>query len=86
MDVKVNGKELHQLSARELRDLEKQVKLALAHAKKNGFRKFQVGDIVKVEKSNWSAQGVIEAIGARTATVNIGDETILATPRMISKV
>ena len=86
MDIKVDGKELHQLSARELRDLEKQVKLALSNSKKNGFRKFQVGDLVRVEKSNWSAEGVIEAIGARTATVNIGDETILATPRMISKI
>jgi putative ribosome biogenesis GTPase RsgA len=86
MDIKVNGKELHQLSARELRDLEKHVKLALSHSKKNGFKKFQVGDKVKVEKSNWSAKGVIEAIGARTATINIGDETILATPRMLSKI
>ena len=77
---------MHQLSARELRDLEKHVKLALSASKKNGFRKFQVGDQVKVEKSNWSAKGVIEAIGARTATVNIGSETILATPRMISKI
>ncbi len=86
MDIKVDGKELHQLSARELRDLEKQVKLALSRSKKNGFRKYQVGDLVKVEKSNWSAEGVIEAIGARTATINIGDETILATPRMLSKI
>ena len=66
--------------------MEKHVKLALSASKKNGFRKFQVGDQVKVEKSNWSAKGVIEAIGARTATVNIGSETILATPRMISKI
>jgi hypothetical protein len=86
MDIKVDGKELHQLSARELRELEKQIKQATANAKKNGFRKFQVGDTVKVAKSNWSAEGVIEKIGARTATVNIGEEKILATPRMISKV
>jgi hypothetical protein len=86
MDIKVNGKELHQLSSRELRELEKQVKLALTYSKKNGFRKFQVGDTVKVEKREWSAEGIIEEIGARTATVNIGAEKILATPRMISKV
>jgi hypothetical protein len=85
MDIKVDGKELHQLSARELRELDKQVKLALTHAKKNGFKKFQVGDTVTVTKSNWSAEGIIEEIGARTATVNIGEEKILATPRMISK-
>ena len=86
MDIKVDGKELHQLAARELRELEKQVKLALTHSKKNGFRKFQVGDQVRIEKSNWSAEGIIEEIGARTASVKIGEETILATPRMITKI
>ena len=86
MDIKVDGKELHQLSAREIRELEKQIKLALNNVKKNGFRKYQVGETVKVAKSNWSAEGIIEEIGARTATVNLGSEKILATPRMISKV
>lgn len=86
MDIKVDGKELHQLSARELRELEKHVKLALTHSKKNGFQKYQVGDTVKVEKGNWSAEGTIEKIGARTATVNLGEDKILATPRMIKKV
>ena len=86
MNIKVDGKELHQLSPRELRELDRQIKLALYNSKKNGFRKFQVGDSVKVEKSNWSAEGIIEEIGARTATVNIGAEKILATPRMISKI
>ena len=86
MDIKVEGKELHQLSARELRELDKQIKLALINLKKNGFRKYQVGDTVKVKKSNWSAEGIIEEIGARTATVNLGAEKILATPRMLQKV
>ncbi len=86
MDIKVDGKELHQLSSRELKELDKQVRLALTHVKQNGFRKFQVGDRVRVEKSNWSAEGIIEEIGARTATVNIGEEKILTTPRMISKI
>jgi putative ribosome biogenesis GTPase RsgA len=86
MDIKVDGKELHQLSSREIKELEKQIKLAQSNLKKNGFRKFQVGDAVKVRKSNWSAEGIIEEIGARTATVNLGAERILATPRMLSKV
>ena len=86
MDIKVDGKELHQLTPWELRELDKQIKLALTRAKKNGFTKFQVGDTVKVEKRNWSAEGIIEEIGLRTATVDIGSEKILATPRMISKV
>jgi hypothetical protein len=86
MDIKVNGKELHQLSARELRELERQIKITQNNTRKNGFKKFQVGDSVKVQKSDWSAEGIIEEIGARTATVKIGEETILATPRMISKI
>ena len=85
MDIKVDGKELHQLSSREIRELERHIKNALNHAKKNGFKKFQVGETVKVVKSNWSGEGIIEEIGARTATVNLGSEKILATPRMISK-
>jgi transcription antitermination factor NusG len=86
MDIKVNGKELHQLSSRELRELERQIKSVQEQSKKNGFKKFQVGDTVKVTKSNWSAEGIIEEIGARAATINLGEEKILATPRMISKV
>ncbi len=86
MNIKVDGKELHQLSARELRELDKLVKRALTNLKKNGFKNFQVGDAVKVEKSDWSAEGVIEEIGARTATVNLGTEKIMATPRMITKI
>lgn len=86
MDIKVDGKELHQLSAREIRELEKQIKVAQDNLKKNGFRQYQVGDTVKVVKSNWSAEGIIEEIGARAATVNLGSEKILATPRMITKV
>ena len=86
MNIKVDGKELHQLSSRELKELDKQVRLALTRIKQNGFRKFQVGDHVRVKKSNWSAEGIIEEIGARTATVNIGEEKILTTPRMITKI
>ena len=86
MNIKVDGKELHQLSTRELKELDKLVKRALTTLKKNGFREFQVGDAVKVEKSDWSAEGIIEEIGARTATVNLGTEKILATPRMITKI
>ena len=86
MDIKVDGKELHQLSAREFRELERQIKNTMNNLKKNGFRQYQVGDTVKVIKSNWSAEGIIEEIGKRTATVNLGSEKILATPRMLSKV
>ena len=87
MDIKVNGKGLDQLTREELIEADKAIKLAfLQTSHKNGLQQFQVGDNVKVAKRSWSAEGVIEDIGSKTATVNIGDQTILATAKMISKV
>jgi hypothetical protein len=87
MDIKVNGKELHQLTKEELMEADKQIKLTyLQTSQKNGLQQFRVGDNVRVAKRSWSAEGVIEDIGSKTATVKIGDQTILATAKMISKV
>ena len=87
MDIKVNGKELNQLTREELIAADKEIKLAfLQTSQKNGLQQFRVGDNVKVATRSWSAEGVIEDIGSKTATVNIGDQTILATAKMISKV
>ena len=87
MDIKINGKDLSQLTREELIEADKEIKLAfLQTSQKNGLQKFRVGDNVKVEKRSWSAEGVIEDIGSKTATVNIGDQTILATAKMISKI
>ena len=86
MDIKVNGKGLHQLTREELIQADKEIKLAfLQTSQKNGLQQFRVGDNVKVAKRSWSAEGVIEDIGSKTATVNIGDQTILATAKMISR-
>jgi putative ribosome biogenesis GTPase RsgA len=85
--TELNGKELHQLTKEELIEADKEIKLAfLKTSHKNGLQQFRVGDNVRVEKRNWSAEGVIEDIGSKTATVNIGDQTILATAKMITKV
>jgi putative ribosome biogenesis GTPase RsgA len=87
MDIKVNGKDLHQLTKEELIEADKEIKLAfLKTSQKNGLQQFRVGDNVRVERRSWSAEGVIEEIGSKTATVNIGDQTILATAKMIKKV
>ena len=86
MDIKVNGKELHQLTREELIEADKEIKLAFLQTSQKGLQQFRVGDNVRVEKRSWSAEGVIEDIGSKTATVNIGDQTILATAKMISKV
>jgi putative ribosome biogenesis GTPase RsgA len=87
MDIKVNGKELHQLTKEELIEADKEIKIAfLQTSQKKGLQQFRVGDSVRVEKRNWSAEGVIEDIGSKTATVNIGDQTIIATAKMITKV
>ena len=87
MDIKINGKGLDQLTREELIEADKAIKIAfLQSSQKNGLQKFRVGENVKVAKRSWSAEGVIEEIGSKTATVNIGDQTILATAKMISKV
>jgi len=87
MDIKINGKALDELSRAELIEADKAIKIAfLQSSQKNGLQQFRVGENVKVAKRSWSAEGVIEDIGSKTATVNIGDQTILATAKMISKV
>lgn len=86
MNIKINGKELHQLTKEELIEADKEIKLAFLQNYQKGLQQFRVGDTVRVEKRSWSAEGVIEDIGSKTATVNIGDQTILATAKMISKV
>jgi len=87
MDIKINGKGLDQLTREELIEVDKAIKIAfLKSSQKNGLQQFHIGDNVKVAKRSWSAEGVIEDIGSKTATVNIGDQTILATAKMISKV
>ena len=86
MVIKVDGKKLNELSKKELIEADKLIKLAFLQAEQKGLQQFTVGENVKVAKRNWSAQGIIEDIGSRTATVNIGTEKILATAKMLSKV
>ncbi len=87
MDIKINGKDLHQLTKEELIEADKAIKITfLQTSQKNGLQQFRVGDNVKVAKRSWSAEGVIEEIGSKTAAVNIGDQTILATAKMISRI
>ena len=86
MDIKVNGKELHQLTKGELIEADKHIKIAFLEAKQRVLQQFQIGENVKVKKRNWSAEGTIEDIGSRTATIKIGDEQIIATAKMISKI
>jgi hypothetical protein len=86
MDIKINGKDLHQLTKEELIEADKEIKLAFLQTSQKGLQQFRVGDNVRVERKSWSAEGVIEDIGSKTATVNIGDQTIIATAKMISKV
>jgi hypothetical protein len=86
MDIKIDGKELHQLTKEELIEADKAIKLAFLQTSQKGLQQFRIGDNVRVEKRSWSAEGVIEDIGSKTATVNIGDQTILATAKMITRV
>ena len=86
MVIKVDGKALHELTKEELLEADKQIKIAFFEAKQKGLNRFHIGEAVKVAKKNWSAEGVITDISSRTATVKIGDEHILATAKMISKI
>lgn len=86
MVIKVDGKALHELTQEELLEADKQIKIAFLEAKQKGLKRFHVGEKVKVEKRNWSAEGIIQDIGSRTATIKIGDDQIIATPKMISKI
>ena len=86
MNVKVDGKELHELTKEELVEADRIIKIAYLEAKQKGLQQFHIGENVKVKKRNWSAEGIIEVIGSRTATIKIGDEQIIATARMISKI
>ena len=85
MDIKVNGKELHKLTKEELLEADRQIKIAFLEAKQKGLQQFRIGENVKVKQRNWTAEGIIETIGSRTATVKIGDKQIIATAKMISK-
>ena len=86
MVIKVDGKALHELTKDELLEADRQIKIAFLEAKQKGLRQFHIGEIVKVAKRNWSAEGIIQDIGSRTATVKIGNEQIIATAKMISKI
>ena len=86
MDIKVNGKELHKLTKEELLEADRQIKIAFLEAKQKSLQQFHIGESVKVKKRNWTAEGVIETISSRTATVKIGDKQIIATAKMISKI
>ena len=86
MVIKIDGKALHELSKDELLEADRQIKIAYLEAKQKGLKQFHIGENVKVEKRNWSAEGTIQEIGSRTATVQIGEEQIIATAKMISKI
>ena len=86
MDIKINGKELHQLTKEELIEADKEIKIAFLQSAQKGLQQFRIGDNVRVENKRLSAEGVIEEIGSKRAAVKIGDQTILATAKMISKV
>lgn len=86
MVIKVDGKALHELTKDELLEADRQIKIAYLEAKQKGLKRFHIGENVKVEKRNWSAEGIIQEIGSRTATIRIGEEQIIATAKMISKI
>lgn len=86
MDIKVNGKELLELSKEELLDLGKEVKLAQLKLQQKNLQQFNVGDKVRLNKQMGLAEGVIEEISSRSIIVNTGGRKIMASPKMMDKI
>lgn len=86
MDIKVNGKELLELSKEELFDLSKEVKLAQLKLQQKDLQQFNVGDKVRLNKQMGLVEGIIEDISSRSVIVNTGERKIMVSPKMMERV
>ncbi len=86
MDIKVNGKELHELTKEELFEANNEIKLAFEELKQKTIQQYNVGDRVRVKKGNEPDEGVIEGIGSKTIVVKVRDNKMIVSPRMIEKI
>jgi hypothetical protein len=86
MDIKVNGKELLELSKEELFDVSKEVKLAQLKLQQKDLQQFNVGDKVRLNKQMGQVEGIIEDISSRSVIVNTGERKVMVSPKMMEKV
>ena len=86
MEIKVNGKELFELTREELIEASKEIKMAFLEVKQKNLQKFHVGDKVRMNGKEGSVEGVIDTISSKTAVVSIGTQKIIVSPRKIEKI
>ena len=86
MEIKVNGKELHELTKEELFEANNEIKLAFEELKQKNINKYNVGDRVRLKRGIEPAEGVIEGIGSKTIIINVRDNKMIVSPRMIEKI
>jgi len=86
MNIKVNGKDLLELSKEELFDVSKEVKLAQLKLQQKDLQQFNVGDKVRLNKQMGLIEGIIEDISSRSVIVNTGERKIMVSPKMMEKV
>ncbi|KPK84498.1 MAG: hypothetical protein AMS27_09815 [Bacteroides sp. SM23_62_1] len=86
MDIKVNGKELHELTKEELFEANNEIKLAFEELKQKNMQRYNVGDRIRLVKGSEPSEGIIESIGSRTIVVNVSDNKMIVSPRMIEKI
>ena len=86
MDIKIDGKELFELTKEELLEANKEIKLAFEELKQKNIQQYSVGDRVRLKRGDGNTEGIIEGIGSKTIIVNILDNKMLVSPRMIEKI
>lgn len=86
MDIKVNGKELYELTKEELFEANNEIKLAFEELKQKNIQQYHVGDRVRLKRGTEPAEGIVEGIGSRTIVIKVSDNKMIVSPRMIEKI
>jgi preprotein translocase subunit YajC len=86
MDIKINGKELHGLTQKELFELSKEVKLAQLKLQQKDLQQFNPGDKVRLNKQMGGVEGFIEEINSKSVVVNTGNRKLLVSAKMMEKI
>lgn len=86
MEIKVNGKELHGLTQKELFELSKEVKIAQLKMQQKDLQQFNLGDKVRLNKQMGGIEGIIEEINSKSVVVNTGNRKLLVSAKMMEKI
>ncbi len=81
MDIKVNGKDLFDLSKEELIQADKEIKMAYLQVEQKDNNKFRIGDRVRVDQRGEIIEGVVETISSKSLGVKVGKKQVIVSPR-----